>query len=305
MRLLFHLGLHKTGSSWLQTVYFQNHPDIIVLNDFHKPWDDPFLKYLIKTPETHFDASTCRHEFELLYQKISSNGVNDKALYTVSAERLSGHPISGGYDRAQIVRRINEVFPDSRLLLVIRNQPEAITSVFRQIVAEGSTAHIDELFRQESWKSCGFSLAYWDYYEYVDMTRKLFGKNRVEVFCYEHLRSDIDDFLHKLSKSLEISYYKPVKSEEIVNPGLPDRCISTIRRLNHIRQSELNPRPALKLNTVHRWLYEIIVRVSTLDNSRKSLLSEDLEKKIIEHYTENNRLLQSLVDHDLERYGYY
>jgi len=305
MRLLFHLGLHKTGSSWLQTVYFQNHPDIIVLNDFHKPWNDPFLKYLVKTPETHFDASTCRHEFDLLYQKAGASGGNENALYTVSAERLSGHPFSGAYDRAQILRRINEVFPESRVLLVIRSQPEAITSVFRQIVAEGSTARIEELFKQDSWKSCGFSLSYWDYYEYVDMAQKLFGKNGVEVFCYEHLRSDIDDFLHKLSKSLGISRYKPAEPEEIVNPGLPDMSINTIRRLNHIRQSELNPRPLLKLNIVYRWLYWITVRSGVPGNSRKPLLSEDLRRQIIEHYTENNRLLQSLVGHDLERYGYY
>jgi len=49
MNLAFHIGCHKTGTTWLQQTYFNHHPDIQLLADPSKPWDNPFLRYLVAT----------------------------------------------------------------------------------------------------------------------------------------------------------------------------------------------------------------------------------------------------------------
>lgn len=303
MRVVFHLGFHKTGSSWLQSVYFQDHPEIVLLNNYQQPWNDPFLSYLITTQETHFDVDQCRQAFDLLRENVQSKN-NDERLLMVSAERLSGHPYSGGYDRAQILKRLKAAFPSAQVLLVIRNQLDAIASVYKQLVAEGCTASLDALLLEDRWKTCGFSRSYWDYFEYVDLARKIFGSDGVKVLCYEQMRSDMNGFLRKLCDDLKISYFQTEESGKIVNPSLPDRSINLLRRMNHLRQSELNPQPAIKLNIAHRWIYDRIVKIggSVPANWKMSALPQ--KDNLTEHFAKNNKLLMQILDHDLAKYGY-
>ena len=39
VNIVFHIGHHKTASSWLQEIYFTNHPDINLINNYFEPWN--------------------------------------------------------------------------------------------------------------------------------------------------------------------------------------------------------------------------------------------------------------------------
>ena len=60
----------------------------------------------------------------------------------VSFPRLSGHPYSGGYDSRMIADRVAEVFPEARILIVIREQRSMIVSTYKQYVNAGGEARL-------------------------------------------------------------------------------------------------------------------------------------------------------------------
>jgi hypothetical protein len=46
--ILFHVGFHKTASTWLQAGFFTEHPDLGLLNNYTAPWDDPITASLVR-----------------------------------------------------------------------------------------------------------------------------------------------------------------------------------------------------------------------------------------------------------------
>ena len=55
----------------------------------------------------------------------------------VSFERFSGNPFSGGYDSKEIADRLVRVFPDARVLVIVREQRSMIVSTYKKYVREG------------------------------------------------------------------------------------------------------------------------------------------------------------------------
>lgn len=55
----------------------------------------------------------------------------------LSAERLSGNPHSGGYDSLQTAKRLHRLFPQAKVLVVVREQTEEILSCYNQYVRAG------------------------------------------------------------------------------------------------------------------------------------------------------------------------
>ena len=66
-------------------------------------------------------------------QRIVDEGLSP----VVSFERFSGNPFSGGYDSKEIADRLVQVFPDARVLVVVREQRSMIVSTYKQYVREG------------------------------------------------------------------------------------------------------------------------------------------------------------------------
>src|SRR5262245_6185327 len=96
---------------------------------------------IIRIRPLEFDAAAVRATFEPALRKIRDQGL----LPVVSNERLSGHPSSGGYDSKEIADRLAAVFPEGRVLIVIREQHSVIESVYKQYVLAGGPSPF-ELF---------------------------------------------------------------------------------------------------------------------------------------------------------------
>jgi hypothetical protein len=88
---------------------------------------------LVRARPFDFDAATVRSEFEPMLADAEREGL----LPIVSFPRLSGHPYSGGYDSRPIADRIAQVFPEARILIVIREQRSTIVSTYKQYVHAG------------------------------------------------------------------------------------------------------------------------------------------------------------------------
>ena len=55
MQLYFHIGFHKTATTFLQKNIFSNKKTFNLLNNYKTPWDDEIIRYLVLTPYHKFN----------------------------------------------------------------------------------------------------------------------------------------------------------------------------------------------------------------------------------------------------------
>lgn len=300
MELAFHIGYHKTGTSWLQQSYFREHPGIELLCNSEHPWEDKLLAYLIATPDADFDAGTGKAMLADLLSKVKSTPVERKAVL-ISAERLTGHPFSGGYDNVRIARRIAAIAPGARIVCVVRNQLDMIWSVYKQLVSVGFPGSLGDLAGMRSWKTTSFDLAYFEYDRLIAHYIDLFGKDRVCVLQYEFMRPDAGVFLTRLCDFIGVEYMEPRHASVRVNPSLPDESIALVRRLNYLRRSELYPLPIINLGRAYTPLRELSIKIA----KRIPWLSPQRDISLLRQYAprfsgSNARLARLLGDDFLE-----
>lgn len=301
MDLVFHIGYHKTATSWLQQSYFREHPEIALLSNSEQPWEDRLLSYLIATRDTDFDPEFAR---TLLQERVRAAGdtIAGRKLLLISAERLSGHPFSGGYDSVRTARRIAATFDDAKVVCVVRDQRDMVWSVYKQLVFEGYPGTLHQLMQLRSWKTTSFDLAYFEYDRLISQYLTLFGKGRVCVLQYELMRRDIGTFLGRLCAFLGVDCVEPQRAAARVNPSLPDASIGLARRLNYFRKSELYPFPMLDLGGRYARLRKIAVKLAQqapwLASRRDARLLHELGPR----FSESNARLERLLGDEFTEY---
>lgn len=303
MRIAFHIGYHKTGSTWLQQVYFRQHPRIHLIIDYLSPWTDPLLSCLIAVPDRKFDPCLCRYMFRGQTENV--DGHADDVLM-ISCERLSGHPFCGGYDDVRIAERIFTCWPEARVLCVVRDQVEMIESVYRQLVREGYPGNIESLFRSSNWKGVGFDLNYFEYDWLIRKYKTLFGMEHLCVLPYEMMSADLNGFIGEICQFLSVPP-EPIRPEMAtcrVNGSLSVAGSALLRSLNHFRKSELNPFPTVTLfETPGKQMSpfkNVMVRSLMHLSPQRTFISGKMEQQLRTYYqTSNRRLIETLKENFL------
>lgn len=298
MNLVFHIGYHKTGTSWLQQVYFPAHPGIHSICDSRKPWDDEFLQALIGASDRKFNAAKCQ---DLLLNRVNDIQVEqDKSVILVSAERLSGHPFSGGHDSLRIAERIYACAPEARIFCVVRNQLDMISSIYKQLIAEGLPGRLDDLLHAQHWKGVGFDVGFYEYDLMVEKYHSVFGVEHCRIIPYEFMCSDLTGYLKCLCEFFRIAEMMQPKTEDIVNKSLPSRGLDAFRRLNYFRRSELNPFPMFTLNNqLYTSLTRVLGFVYGALPGRRSFLNDQQQAWIKEYYRASNSRLNTMLGFDV------
>lgn len=301
MELVFHIGYHKTGTSWLQQSYFREHPEIALLSNSEQPWEDKFLSYLIATPDTDFDPEIGK---ALLEERVRAAGdtIAGRKVLLISAERLSGHPFSGGYDNVRVARRIAAMFSDAKIICVVRNQLDMIWSVYKQLVSVGFPGTLGQLMNMRSWKTTSFDLAYFEYDRLISQYLGLFSKERVCVLQYELMRQDIDTFLGRLCTFLGVDYVEPQQAGTRVNPSLSDASIGMVRRLNYFRKSDVYPFPVLNMGRGYAPLRAVAIRVARRLPGLTPKHDGQLLHELGPRFSDSNARLASLLDNEFTQY---
>ena len=87
--------------------------------------------------------------------------IEAKGLVPVlSNEEFSGNPHSGSYQSLENARRLHRIFPEAKVLIVIRRQVDQILSSYKQYVSRGGALRpADTLPPREYFRVPGFDLA--------------------------------------------------------------------------------------------------------------------------------------------------
>jgi hypothetical protein len=129
---LVHIGYHKTGTTWLQRYVFGSSEA-----GFSQVAG---AQRFIAVNAFGFRAGRIRREMERRVNKAQVQ----RLVPVLSSERLSGEPHFGGYDSEIIADRLAAVFPDARILVVIREQTSMFLSIYKEYIRRGGAASLKQ-----------------------------------------------------------------------------------------------------------------------------------------------------------------
>lgn len=261
--------------------------------------------YLVVPNSLYFDANAVKSYYDSLVDDTN-------AVSVISSERLSGHPHSGGYDSKEIADRLNQVFPDSKVLIVIREQKSAIASCYLQYVKFGGPCSIKDYLKppQRGLPVIPlFNFDHFNYYKLVEYYIKLFGRDNVLILPYEEFKNDAKGFCAGLSTFAGAKVVEELPFSKVTNRRVSTISSTMARHINKLfSKTRLNP-AALDLAGLQNGLIKPFIFLDTLMPSFLHKHFDKKFKKIIEaqvsdRYKEGNMKLSELLDMDLAAYGY-
>ena len=299
---IVHVGYHKTGTSWLQRHLFRTENRgfaRLLLSSRHSDfiWVDDF----------EFDPARYRAEFGPDIAKAREAG----RVPVVSSERLSGNPHSGGYDSRRLADRLRAVFPDARILIVIREQRGMILSSYGQYVRAGGVCSLRDYLRGPGdFRLPWFRLSYFRYDRLIRHYQSLFGREQVLVEAYERFREDPEAYVRRICDFCGVVLKEELPYRQVKNPGLGPLALGLQRRLNpFVVRDSLNGNSALAMPLL-RGPSRALLR--GLDRLSPRALNERLragwERCVAEaaegYYEESNRRTEEATGLELARLGY-
>ncbi|MCV6637947.1 sulfotransferase [Candidatus Albibeggiatoa sp. nov. NOAA] len=296
--MLIHVGYHKTATTWLQLFYFPNHPELAFIAGHEGLW-----QHLMSAHSLEFNAQSTQQ----LFQPLIQQSLHTQQVPILSAERLSGNPHAGGFDNKDMADRLQAVFPQAKILIVIRHQPDAILSNYKQYIRVGGICNLTEyLTPPEDGRIPLFRLDNFAYHHLASYYAKLFGQDKVKVMLYEQFRQQPQAFIKELSQFIGVSSNQSFPTEQQVNTSMSDLGMVLKRQINKWHGNDsLYP-----ITPCCAWLTTRLSKtVEYLDQKHyldfyQSNLKQQVQNVIGHRFQQSNVQLAEQFQLDLAAYGY-
>lgn len=292
--IIIHLGLHKTGSTYLQRIVFpQNAAQLGFLSVRRKKELSDFGQYLLRENDITYSS---KKAYALLTKDNLFKVTSDTRLL-LSDEQFSGSPWNSAKDRKRNFDRLHELFPNAGYVLVLRNQEVLTQSLYLEYIKKGGTAHWSDFLTYKG-NDLDFSRgSYMQFYEYCEYVVSQIGGDRLKVLYYEELQENAAQFFSKMEafigEKIEIK-----ATSETKNPSIGGIHAKRLRFFNRILSSDRQPFMLLP----KRWWYVLQKRLIAKKTKEKFIIPERAVKEFCASYKENNiRLPEPDV---LKKYGY-
>jgi hypothetical protein len=320
-KIYLHIGLSKTGSTFLQkeifpilrsVQYIEKPKSDLVAGEY--PWDGILNRFFQGSPAVWRDLD--RELFTELFggtdQLVAGGGD-----VLISDENVCDHagPVLAGKHLSEFVDLLVERgFDRVRILCSVRQQATRLASGYAQ-VSDRCVGASQFDFEEDTRRRIG--AGYYKegiHFDYDLLRQKLVevvGEENVLMLPYELMKEDLRDFLGRwfdflgrpreggqIIERLEESDAKArnVRSSSEKTWGLRDR---TLRGANTIRLRPVGVFARLGFPT------EIALRWPDFEREDDIRLTPQLEQEIMSTYEESNRAFAKAIDMDLSRYNYY
>ena len=284
MKNLFHIGYHKTATTWFQKKFY------------------PLLKNY-----NQVDRSKIRDFFyENNYQDFSS-----KKNQIFCDEELSGNIHNGAYLgllSENIATKISK-FENPKVIIFIRSQYDIIVSSYLQYIKEGGnysfSRYIEHKEFERSNRSSLFSFKHFDYKNLIHKYQSLIGKENVYIYLFEDFITDQELFIssfikdHNLEIDLnKVDFKKNNNSYSYVSLFF-SRIINSFSRKNVLYKYYI-----IHLPFVYEYAREILRRIKIFPVRSRSFLNDEFRQIINKKYSDSNKSIAKEYNLDLDKYNY-
>jgi hypothetical protein len=299
--IFLHVGYPKCASTFLQKKIFSPHPDI----DYIGPEtgvNRNFNELFFNTTESLYDPEAVRNCF------LKNGKTKLLSIETLVGDGFTSH-INGDF----YARRLSETFPNAKIIIIVRNQENAIESLVMQWIKSGWSGKFspNDFFKQIKLytEQVGFDYDLFKYTRTINYYRRLFGSNNVHVLFFEDFQKDIFGFVHNLLRTMNVAPmnrfdHKPLK-RKITPLGY-----FFMRLINRYRTGKFNFYGGwadsipwlflIRCRNVSDWIYRQI----PVFPQDKSWINNSQIKMIREYYRGDNQKLAIMLSRDLKIYDY-
>lgn len=299
-RPIVHVGYHKTATTWFQKSVWPSLASHAWVP--RKVTQDA----LLNPPGMHFDPAAAR-------RLLGLDGRTKPVV--LSEENLSGYIHNGGLHGLigpEMVRRIHAVLPEARIVVFIRNQPDAIRASYSQYVAGGGTYGLDKYLHtyervygalRAPFKAPAFEWEHFEFDRLIGLYDQAFGRENVFVYPYEGLRQP-EALFERIEADLGIEFPEGIAAKRGANVSHSEPGMNALRFANRFtRQSVANKDWTLDPPGGHA-LRNVVRFVLKAVPGGPFRLPNDVVEEIRRYYAPSNRRLAEARDLPLAELGY-
>ncbi len=296
------IGYPKTATSWFKNRYFP-----FIKNVEFIP-SHIFNEHII-TPNAYiFDPKEAKDYFH-------QNYTNDIIVGSHIIVGTNHHFDLNGYLSKEHANRLKAVFPDARIMLFIRSQPDIIASAYSQYIRGGGTHSVDRYLNKPYIKHLSnlslFSYTFYEYDKIIEYYYKLFSKEKVHVFLYEDFKRNSKLFCQNLKETFHFDIDIDKINFEYLNRKLRITLFYVTRFLNMFSRGPILNK--YYIFHVPFWFSRYRKMMNVLNNysffgsipTSKRILGRKNYRKIMEYYKSSNaRLIKEFGLHEIRKYNY-
>ena len=223
--VIFHIGVMKAASTTLQD-FFSKHSEI---SSYGRPFVNEDQRHL-------FTSILTKDRYELDFLDVRNK------IYSFQSEKpnsrcsiISDEKLSSSAWPSEIAFRLHQICPDAKILVVLRNQLDAITSFYfahgkrpsGNIPISTMNTYVpfsewieDNLYRMETDQYHKLDHQYFkslDYCRLLSPFIKFFGVSNIRVALFEELRESPYGFYKSICEWLGISYLQFERTSELIH----------------------------------------------------------------------------------------
>ncbi|MEW6165088.1 MAG: sulfotransferase domain-containing protein [Pseudomonadota bacterium] len=308
MQVYIHVGYPKNASTMLQTDIFPNLPGIVYCGRrygteraFATAGLDEAIRSITFEDSLRYDAGKVRAQVaEALTELVPDGG---KLLLSWEAFM---HNVA---DRGLIAARLKELFPEAKIIFVIRNQLDSIESMYHFLVEQGG-GNINPAYGRPSvrslkaWLSDQEKFSYRSYLETLKydelhaLYAGLFSAENVKMLLFEELKKTPQVFLDELGEFLSVGHI-PVGLMQKRNARSSAGMGQAFKLRNWLRSNGVNLAVPRFLSLPLKKVLSGIGGLSTPD-----ALSSEEREELAARYRDGNSRLQVWTGKDLGSRGY-
>lgn len=252
MPVVIHVGFPKTATTALQRHVFPALAECAAATPA-----DPLFRTLSTNlwvaPDDEFLEDTFRGYVDDLSRR-SRTVVLSREDWSRNREQWTGQPTG---DRS--ADRLARIAPGAQILVVVRNQPSMMRSMYGQYLRTGGGE------RMEGWAESVLDRSMLHFDQLVTRYHERFGRDAVKVMLYEHFVADPAQFLEEM-----VAFVDPgAPTTAITPPPRENAALGPLARRayrvtnHHLRRVEHNPTPYDKGWSRVRTLQRAVVRVES------------------------------------------
>lgn len=202
LKIAFHIGLHKTGTTFMQNSVFPAWPGIRYLR-FRN------LEYFLRL-EAH-------------------------STYLVSCEGLSGSTFASKAERLEAIRRLSEMFPQAKIVISFRRHGDYLASLYSQYLRYGGKEAFDGFFSLDEGREAHLKPHDVRFGDLIRQARDSFGAPPF-VYTSDDIRDRLAETIDDLSAFLGVAPPRASPADGPKNPGLKRGSARLLRSINRRTQ---------------------------------------------------------------------